>query len=394
MAKNYKYFLLATLGSIGLLVVIVTTQEVYPASPSDFGLQEGDTISATDSSDPDVYTVNSWGYKRLFLNPVIFSFYDHLNGFTKVKSVSPSIRDAFVTSGLFRNCEINDPRVFTLEITGEDSGLLHWLNIAGDQAIQEDPNFFKRVFCINNLEFGWYNKSVDYRSLNEAPDYSFVIPEQATSLSVDLKVNGSNSPAPVIWDSKLLITWNSTNTSYCSGFEYLPLVNESTDKNNLPANGEIKVYARNSIFTPMENVAIHIACYNKGGTITEDFIEIPIEPTSKPSVTVKSPAGGEHIVLGRDYEITWIIKNLPTATLNIILYQSSPKSIYGGSFWYIAKNINNNHSFTWDTNKTLEPDAKRGTTTTKLSPGNYFVFILNSEETIYGASRTWFTISP
>src|SRR6185369_8686437 len=51
------------------------------AVPSDYGLTEGNTISATGTNDPDVYIVNALGYKRLFLNPVIFSFYGHLGGF-------------------------------------------------------------------------------------------------------------------------------------------------------------------------------------------------------------------------------------------------------------------------------------------------------------------------
>ncbi|KKR13761.1 MAG: hypothetical protein UT43_C0035G0009 [Parcubacteria group bacterium GW2011_GWC1_39_29] len=54
------------------------------AVPSDYGLTEGNTISAAGSSDPDVYIVNDWGYKRLFLNPVIFGMYAHLGGFANM----------------------------------------------------------------------------------------------------------------------------------------------------------------------------------------------------------------------------------------------------------------------------------------------------------------------
>ena len=76
-------------------------------APADYGLKEGDVISAAGSSDPDVYIVNEMGYKRLFLNPAIFNFYGHLGGFKAVKSVSAVTRDAFVTSGLFRNCAVS-----------------------------------------------------------------------------------------------------------------------------------------------------------------------------------------------------------------------------------------------------------------------------------------------
>ncbi|MBI2065146.1 MAG: DUF5011 domain-containing protein [Candidatus Yanofskybacteria bacterium] len=142
------------------------------ANLAKYNLNEGDTVSATGSSDPDIYIVNAWGYKRLFLNPAIFNFYAHL-GWSRVKSVVSGARDAFPTSGLFRNCEVNDTKVYAVDATGEDSGVLHWVNMTGDQAVTEDANFFKKVFCVNNNEFGWYSKSsIDYTSLSQIPVYS------------------------------------------------------------------------------------------------------------------------------------------------------------------------------------------------------------------------------
>ena len=135
-------------------------------------LKDGDVISAGGSSDPDVYIVNPNGYKRLFLNPAIFGFYGHLGGFSKVKSATSTTRDVFVTSGLFRNCETNDKKVYGVETTGEDTGVLHWVNTTGEQAVADDPNFFKKVFCINTNEFNWYKKGTDYTTVNQIPDYS------------------------------------------------------------------------------------------------------------------------------------------------------------------------------------------------------------------------------
>ena len=135
-------------------------------------LKEGDVISAAGSSDPDVYIVNAWGYKRLFLNPAIFNFYGHLGGFNKVKGTVASTRDTLVTSGLFRNCETNDAKVYGVETTGEDTGMLHWVNTTGAQAVADDPNFFKKVFCINSKEFSWYKQGAPYTSVNQIPDYS------------------------------------------------------------------------------------------------------------------------------------------------------------------------------------------------------------------------------
>ena len=142
------------------------------AVPSDYGLKEGWTISAAGSNDPDIYIVNDWGYKRLFLNPAIFNFYGHLGGFAAVHNVTATTRDAFPTSGLFRNCETNDPKVYGVETTGEDTGMFHWVNTTGEKAVADDPNFFKKVFCINNNEFSWYAQGSAYESVNQIPAYS------------------------------------------------------------------------------------------------------------------------------------------------------------------------------------------------------------------------------
>lgn len=136
------------------------------------GLSEGDTISAAGSSDPDIYIANAWGYKRLFLNPVIFGLYGHLGGFANVKNIIPSTRDVMVTSGLFRNCETNDAKVYGVEVTGEDFGILHWVNTSGAQAVADDSDFFKKVFCINSAEFSWYSQGSAYTSVNQVPVYS------------------------------------------------------------------------------------------------------------------------------------------------------------------------------------------------------------------------------
>ena len=155
----------------------VSTSKPTPASQgfvslAAASLKDGDVISAAGSSDPDVYIVNPHGYKRLFLNPAIFGFYGHLGGFSKVKSTTSVTRDVFVTSGLFRNCETNDVKVYGVETTGEDTGKIHWVNTTGAQAVADDPNFFKKVFCINTKEFNWYPQGAAYTSVNQIPDYT------------------------------------------------------------------------------------------------------------------------------------------------------------------------------------------------------------------------------
>ncbi len=143
-----------------------------PANLAKYGLKEGDLIGAVDFGDSDVYIVNAQGYKRLFLNPVIFSFYGHLGGFSKVKHVSIAARDAFPTSGLFQNCEGSDLKVYGVEVTGEDIGIFHWMNMSGAQAASQDSEFFKKVFCINTQESNWYAKSsTDFTAVANLPAY-------------------------------------------------------------------------------------------------------------------------------------------------------------------------------------------------------------------------------
>lgn len=149
-----------------------TSPTVATAKPEQYNLKDGDVVSAGGSDDPDVYIVNAYGYKRLFLNPVIFSFYGHLGGFSKIKNIASTTRNVFPTSGLFRNCETNDPKVYGVEVTGEDVGMLHWVNTTGAQAVIDDPEFFKKVFCINNNEFAWYKQGTAYTSVNMIPLYS------------------------------------------------------------------------------------------------------------------------------------------------------------------------------------------------------------------------------
>lgn len=168
--KNKIFFSTICIVAISPLLYLFFMQEAQSVVPSDFGLVEGDLISAVGSSDPDIYIVNEYGYKRLFLNPTLFNFYGHLK-WENVRNVSAATRDAFPTSGLFRNCEANDPKVYGVEVTAEDAGMFHWVNVTAEQALAEDADFFKKVFCINNSEFNWYPKGVAYTLVSQVPSY-------------------------------------------------------------------------------------------------------------------------------------------------------------------------------------------------------------------------------
>jgi len=177
------------------------------AVPSDYGLTEGNTISAAGSSDPDVYIVNDWGYKRLFLNPVIFGMYAHLGGFANVKNVTATARDAFPTSGLFR--VDGTEKVYGVEVNGEDTAVLHWVNTSGAQAVADDSNFFKKVFVINQTEFNWYNKGSDYTSVNQVPNYARVPGSTPTPVAGNLSVSlASDTPGATT------VTTNAQGVNY------------------------------------------------------------------------------------------------------------------------------------------------------------------------------------
>ncbi len=174
----------ATVLALSGVAYLVPT--AFGATPADYGLTEGDTISAAGSDDPDVYIVNEMGYKRLFLNPAIFGLYGHLGGFAAVKNVSPATRDAFPTSGLFR--VDGDEKVYGLETTGEDVANLRWVNTSGAQAVADDPNFFKKVFVINAAEKALYGTAADYTSVSQVPAYTRggSVPVATGPLSVSL----------------------------------------------------------------------------------------------------------------------------------------------------------------------------------------------------------------
>lgn len=388
MAKSYKNLLRAGLVSV-LLLAAVIPKTGYATSPGDFGLKEGDLIRAAEVNDLNIFIINEHGYKRLFLNPVIFGFYGHLGGFSAVKNVAVSTRDAFLLSSFYRNCENNDPRIYSLEITGDDTGILHWINIIADQALSQDSNFFKKVFCINNREFSWYPKGTNYSSLSQTEDYQFsnAAPESSPDLSVDLKINGTDNPGFVNWNEKITASWNSVGTSDCAGFEYMIPVDTSINTSNLPASGVVELYNRSAL--PItDKVTAHIICYDANKKTTEDFIEINITPSSKPSFSVISPTN-ENWKMGESKEIRWTSKNI-SSNVNIILTRKNPESIYKGDFWHIAKNIFNTGTYGWKVGEITMPVDKWGTTDYYIGPGSYAILLLNDEETIFAVSEEFF----
>ncbi|MEK7583108.1 MAG: hypothetical protein AAB483_01730 [Patescibacteria group bacterium] len=208
-----KKLLLASLVAMGMVLGLSQAAQAIPgALPGTYNLREGDVVGASAYGDPDLFIINKDGYKRLFLNPIIFNFYGHLGGYSKVKPISITARDQFETSLLFRNCETNAQAIYALEVTGEDTGKLHWLNMTGDAAVAQDSQFFRKIFCINNNEYSWYSMGPAYTSLSQIPAYSRTSGEPISS---NAPCKGYEVLRPVTTTNSTKVTF-SFNTSNCS----------------------------------------------------------------------------------------------------------------------------------------------------------------------------------
>lgn len=377
---------------ISAIIFIITIgayfiDNIYAVTPGSLGLKEGDLIRAADAQDLNIYIINEHGYKRLFLNPIIFSFYGHLGGFSRVKNISAATRDSFATSSFYRNCETNDSKVYSLEITGEDTGILHWLDITAAKALSEDTDFFKKIFCINNNEFFWYQKGSNYNSTSgTSNNFSNPKPSIPPGMSVDLKINGTDNPGQLAWNEKVKASWTSTGAVRCAGFEYMPTVIANVSTSNMPTSGEMEIYNRTTYSA--DKILAHIICYNINDKFIEDFVEIPVTPSTKPSISVIS-SSNESYIRDATKEIKWSSTSIIPPTVNIVLTRANPSSIYKADYWYIAKNVPNTGSYSWKVGQISEPITKWGTSTVDNSPGTYAILILNSEENIFGSSQTF-----
>lgn len=171
-------------------------------TPASVGLHEGDLIRAT--GDNDIFIINEYGFKRLFLNPAIFNMYGQLGGgWSLVKTVTPETRDAFVTSPYYR--ADGDTKVYKLEIVGEDTGILRWVNMSqADFLAMANVN---QIFTINSNELNWYQKGYDvyapvHAVVARSDNYGFSLPPtnvdvlelSVTAVGGDVKL-ASVSPA-------------------------------------------------------------------------------------------------------------------------------------------------------------------------------------------------------
>lgn len=144
-------------------------------------------------------------------------------------------------------------------------------------SLYQAGNQFKIFVCAqaaNNNDLCSY--AVDY---SDAP---FSIVAATQQLTVDLKVNGSDNPSSIPYDSTFTASWASTgarDTSSCAASgHYVPLVDGGlwTDLNNLPSSGNKTLYARHQNYGYTNPLEMSIQCFNAAGQSVIDKISIPV----------------------------------------------------------------------------------------------------------------------
>jgi hypothetical protein len=123
-----------------------------------------DGSSARIGSTIDVFVFNDYSYSRLIINPIVFAMYGHLN-FYNVMSVSRAEMNSHPRTDIVRHCEAGDPRVFALETVGSDTMIAHWINLTPAQVLAVDSNFYRKVFCMNELEANYYQIGTPYSTV-------------------------------------------------------------------------------------------------------------------------------------------------------------------------------------------------------------------------------------
>ena len=135
------------------------------------------------------------------------------------------------------------------------------------------------------------------------------------SMTVDLKVNGSDSPQAILYGSAFTASWISTGATYCTGYgtDVVSADGSAWTFGQHSASGSKTLYAKSaSGSTPFASFHLGIQCFDSTGKSVTDLIEsIPvssaIQTTNQTaSIKVISPNGGEILKTGGTYAIQWI----------------------------------------------------------------------------------------
>ena len=164
MSKKTKSRLSKTLSIALSLTTAVWLSGVMAFAPAlaVTTITDGDTIRATGGI--DVYIVKLVGtkkFKRLVLNPQVFTSYGHLK-WENVKSVDSATLDGYTTSSLVR--EINDTKVYKLVPDG-DVGTKHWVKTM--DAFNANNYDWSSVYIINKTDRDNYTTGKSIIGANE-----------------------------------------------------------------------------------------------------------------------------------------------------------------------------------------------------------------------------------
>jgi len=186
------------------------------------------------------------------------------------------------------------------------------------------------------------------------------------STSVDLKVNGSDTPSAIPYGSVFTASWISTGATYCTGYgvDIVTVDGGVWTSGNYPASGSKTLYAKSSSGSvPFSSFHLGIQCWDSSGKSVTDLIEnIPVSFVSTPSITVTYPNGEEALIKGHSYFIKWAQTgfasdgwiqlqlrdaNNPSSMVKLIA-ASVPIGTYAGSFnWTVPIDIPDGKYLIW-----------------------------------------------
>lgn len=164
MSKKLLARLRKTIASIVMITTIVWLSGIVALVPvaSAATIVDGDVIrnpSAAGMAQFDVYIVKTVGtkkFKRLILNPAVFTSYGHLKA-SNVKLVTQAEMDAYTTSALVR--VDGDTKVYAL-VPQDDVGMKSWVNVDSATFLAAGADA-DSVYTINSTDAGNYTATGD-----------------------------------------------------------------------------------------------------------------------------------------------------------------------------------------------------------------------------------------
>lgn len=113
--------------------------------------------------------------------------------------------------------------------------------------------------------------------------------EPKPTLSVDLKVNGSDTPE-VRYNDVMTATWTSTGASYCATSGHYVVKTDGgewTNMNNAPTQGSVQLYARHQNYGYISPLEMTIQCWDgTNGTPVSDKILVTVKPALETKLSV------------------------------------------------------------------------------------------------------------